>query len=64
MWLKLLCSVIGTVPGGSDVVDFTKIGIVDQLVLSNLRLLSGHEYYATVKGFCLFHFVISLSSLC
>ena len=57
---------IGTVPGGSDVVEFTEVGVVDQLVLTNLQLLSGHEYYATIKGFllvCLFCIVILLSSM-
>ena len=50
-------------PGGSDIVEFTEVGAVDQLVLTNLQLLSGHEYYATIKGFllvCLFSTVISL----
>ena len=45
-----LLHTIGTAPGGSDVVDFTTAGIINQLVLSNLQLLSGIDYYATVKG--------------
>lgn len=62
MQLQLLYST-GTVPGGSDVVEFTEVGIVDQLVLSDLQLLSGHEYYATVKGFLLVLFIFVVISL-
>jgi len=41
---------VGTVPWGDDVVDFTQVGVTNQVVLSDLVLTSGLEYYATIKG--------------
>lgn len=48
--VQLHIHTIGTVPGGSDIVDFTDVSFINHLVLSNLQLLSGLQYYATVKG--------------
>ncbi|XP_072034094.1 uncharacterized protein [Amphiura filiformis] len=41
---------IGSVPGGSDVQGFQNVGITNSAIARNLRLQSGHRYYATVKG--------------
>ena len=59
---KTVTHTVGTVPGGSDIVDFTEVGIINHLVLSNLQLLSGLQYYATVKGLPLFVVLLSFAS--
>ena len=41
---------VGTIPWGDDVVYSTEVGVTNQVVLSDLVLTSGLEYYATVKG--------------
>ncbi|CAG2242538.1 unnamed protein product [Mytilus edulis] len=41
---------IGSVKGGSDIVPFTTIGLVNHIALHNLNLQNGHDYFASVKG--------------
>jgi hypothetical protein len=40
----------GTSIGGNDMVAFFSVGVVNHVVLPNLRLQSGQVYYATIKG--------------
>ncbi|XP_063408929.1 uncharacterized protein LOC134692410 [Mytilus trossulus] len=41
---------IGSVEGGSDIVEFTNVGIVNHITFHNLNLQNGHDYFASVKG--------------
>lgn len=41
---------IGSVKGGSDIVPFTNVGLVNHMALHNLNLQNGHDYFASVKG--------------
>ncbi|XP_076085244.1 uncharacterized protein LOC143056054 isoform X2 [Mytilus galloprovincialis] len=41
---------IGSVEGGSDIVEFTNVGIVNHVTFHNLNLQNGHDYFASVKG--------------
>ncbi len=44
------CMLTGSMPGGSDVKDFTRVGITNNIIIHNLRLQSGHAYYAVIRG--------------
>ncbi|XP_076086914.1 uncharacterized protein LOC143057491 [Mytilus galloprovincialis] len=41
---------IGSVEGGSDIVENTNVGIVNHVTFHNLHLQNGHDYFASVKG--------------
>ncbi|XP_038050879.1 uncharacterized protein LOC119724031 [Patiria miniata] len=41
---------IGSMPGGRDVMGFTRVGITNSVLIHNLRLQNGHQYYATVQA--------------
>ncbi|XP_076085163.1 uncharacterized protein LOC143055975 isoform X1 [Mytilus galloprovincialis] len=41
---------IGSVEGGSDIVEFTDVGIVNHVTFHSLNLQNGHDYFASVKG--------------
>lgn len=41
---------IGTQPGESDVVPFTGVGVINDVIVTGLRLQSGVVYYATIRG--------------
>ncbi|XP_022102003.1 uncharacterized protein LOC110985345 [Acanthaster planci] len=41
---------VGSMQGGSDVKEFTRVGISNSAILHNLRLQSGHMYYATIRA--------------
>ncbi|XP_022107048.1 uncharacterized protein LOC110988105 [Acanthaster planci] len=41
---------IGSMPGGSDVKGFTRVGITNKVIAHKLRLQNGHKYYATVRA--------------
>ena len=46
----IVFTIIGSYPGGSDVLNFTNIGIADHVIVTGLHLESGHVYYASVRG--------------
>lgn len=41
---------LGTSIGGNDLVAFFSVGVVNHITLHDLKLQSGHIYYATIKG--------------
>ncbi|XP_038057739.1 uncharacterized protein LOC119729229 [Patiria miniata] len=41
---------IGSMRGGSDVIEFTRVGITNSVIVHNLRLQNGHAYFATVRA--------------
>ncbi|XP_071784665.1 uncharacterized protein [Asterias amurensis] len=41
---------IGSMPGGNDVQDFTRVGIANSIIIHNLRLQNGHAYYAVIRA--------------
>ncbi|XP_071798435.1 uncharacterized protein [Asterias amurensis] len=41
---------IGSMPGGSDVRDFTRVGITNSIIIHSLRLQNGHRYYAVIRA--------------
>ncbi|CAH1258773.1 Hypp2075 [Branchiostoma lanceolatum] len=41
---------IGTSPGGVDFQDFVDVGVTNMATVHDLRLYSGHTYYATVRA--------------
>lgn len=41
---------LGTSIGGNDMVAFFSVGVVNHITLHDLKLQSGHIYYATIKG--------------
>ncbi|XP_033637440.1 uncharacterized protein LOC117298344 isoform X1 [Asterias rubens] len=41
---------IGSMPGGSDVIDFTRVGIANSIIIHSLRLQNGHAYYAVIRA--------------
>ncbi|XP_038050780.1 uncharacterized protein LOC119723938 isoform X2 [Patiria miniata] len=41
---------IGSMRGGSDVKEFTRVGITNGVIAHSLRLQNGHKYYATVRA--------------
>ena len=45
-----LCYFSGSMRGGSDVTEFTRIGITNNVIVPNLRLQNGHAYYVTIRG--------------
>ncbi|XP_038071216.1 uncharacterized protein LOC119740085 [Patiria miniata] len=42
---------IGSFRGGSDVTDFTRLGLTDSVIVNSLRLQHGHSYYGTVRAY-------------
>ena len=40
----------GTSPEGSDIVGFTPVGLLNDLVLTELNLTPGITYFASIKG--------------
>ena len=40
----------GSQPGEDDVIPFTEVGVVNDVIITGLRLQSGHTYYATIRG--------------
>ena len=40
----------GSKPGNNDVIPFTEVGVVNDVIITGLHLQSGHTYYATVRG--------------
>lgn len=45
----------GSTKGGTDITPYTPVGLVNHFTIHGLRLQDGHEYYATVKGFNIYH---------
>ncbi|XP_022105050.1 uncharacterized protein LOC110986986 isoform X2 [Acanthaster planci] len=41
---------IGSMRGGSDVKEFTRVGITNSAIVHGIRLQNGHTYYATVRA--------------
>ncbi|XP_038051300.1 uncharacterized protein LOC119724354 isoform X2 [Patiria miniata] len=41
---------IGSMRGGGDVKEFTRVGITNGVIVHSLRLQNGHKYYATVRA--------------
>lgn len=49
-----ILSLTGSVEGGSDIVENTNVGIVNHVTFHNLHLQNGHDYFASVKGMCVY----------
>ncbi|XP_052082402.1 uncharacterized protein LOC127720030 [Mytilus californianus] len=41
---------IGSVEGGSDIVEYTNVGVLNHVTFHNLHLQNGHDYFASVRG--------------
>ncbi|XP_022103276.1 uncharacterized protein LOC110986013 isoform X2 [Acanthaster planci] len=41
---------IGSTRGGSDVKEFVRVGIANNVIIHNMKLQNGHTYYATVRA--------------
>ena len=39
----------GSMPGGNDVQDFTRVGIANSIIIHNLRLQNGHAYMQSLE---------------
>ena len=38
--------------GGTDIVEYTNVGVLNHVTFHNLHLQNGHNYFASVKGIC------------
>ena len=43
-------SILGTAPGSQNVIQFIDVGVVNELVVTDLSLTPGMIYYAAIKG--------------
>lgn len=41
---------LGSIPGGVDVLEFIDVGVTNMHFAQNLRLLDGTMYFVTVRG--------------
>ncbi len=50
MFVCLFFIYTGTQPGIDDIVPFTQVSVTNNIIIHELSLQNGYEYYATIRG--------------